>query len=179
MRITNKTTKPVSYFVKVAESKGLKLERLMEQKAPSGIIADAFVEFNSILHNLDKGKGSIFEQIRGRFCKSDVHKRATEYLQELGYIFYKNDSRLTAPTAKDIAMLKANPRLDLTKRLTNFDAIIAKKGKPRTFRDFSNLLKAADVKGKEWSTLTAQKASSDQIGKAWAELESAWRKING
>ncbi len=179
MRITNKTTKPVSYFVKVAEAKGLKLERLIEQKAPSGIIADAFVEFNSILHNSAKGRGSIFEKMRAEYCKSHVQIEATEYLQKRGYIFYKSDLRLTTPTDKDIAMLKANPHLDLTKRLTNFDAIIAKKGKPRTFSDVLNLLNAAFAKEKERKVLMAQKAPSDKIGKPWAELQSVWQKING
>ena len=90
MRITKKTTKPVSYFVKVAEAKGLKLERLMEQKAPPVIIADALLQLNSILHNSTKGRGSKLEKLRAYFYKSHVHIQASGYLRELGYSFDKS-----------------------------------------------------------------------------------------
>ncbi|MEI8128203.1 MAG: hypothetical protein WCG95_01170 [bacterium] len=114
MRITKKTTKPVSYFVKVAEAKGLKLKRLMAQNAPSGIIADAFVQFNSILHNSTKGRGSKLEKLRAYYCsKSIVHILATGYLRKYGYSFDRSNSRLIAPSAKCIAMLKANSSLYL------------------------------------------------------------------
>ena len=64
-------------------------------------------------------------------------------------------------------------------KVANFDAIIAKKGKPRTFSDVLNLLNAAFAKEKEHWTLMAQNAPSDKIEQAWAELQSVWQKING